>query len=198
MCAKAFEITTTVLLRSYKSSDALNNIPATIYEAVRATSAATSFFDPVKIGPQERNFVDGGLGANNPVEQLWNKAQNIWCTDREVELRGVLKCFVSVGTGNPGRRPIVDGALKFFSETLVGITTRTEDTAKLFIERHRRLCEDRRYFRFKVEQGLQDVGLEEYKTEALIEAATAAYMDGQETKSAAQACAMNLKQKQLR
>lgn len=188
---------TTVLLRSYQSHDALNNIPATICEAVRATSAATSFFEPATIGPRGRKFVDGGLGANNPVEQIWNEAQNIWCSG-EVELRDLLKCFVSLGTGNPGRKLIAEGAMKFFSETLVGIATQTEDTAKVFIERHRNLYVAKRYFRFNVQQGLQDVGLEEYKKEALIDAATAEYMDSQETKSAAQLCAMNLKQKQCK
>ncbi|CZR68366.1 uncharacterized protein PAC_18265 [Phialocephala subalpina] len=195
VCAKAYELTTTVLLRSYDVDDALNNIPASICEAVRATSAATSFFDPVTIGPRGRKFVDGALGANNPVEQLWNEAQTIWCRDKEVELAALLKCFVSIGTGNPGRKAIADGSLKFFSETLVGIATQTEDIAKIFVERHRRLYESRRYFRFNVQQGLQDVGLEEYKAAALIDAATAEYMDGQEIKSAAQECAVNLKQK---
>jgi hypothetical protein len=79
---------------------------------------------------------------------------------------------------------------------LVNIATQTEYTAKLFVERHRRLYEGRRYFRFNVQQGLQELGLEEYKKTALIDAATTEYMDLQETKSAAQECSMNLKQKQ--
>lgn len=197
VCAKAFEVTTTVLLRSYTSNNELNNIPATICEAVRATSAATSFFDPVTIGPRKRKFVDGALGANNPVEQLWNEAQNIWCQKKGVELSALMKCFVSIGTGNPGTKPIATRALKLFTETLVRISTQTEDTAKVFIERHRSLYEGKRYFRFNVRQGLQDIGLEEYKAVALIDAATAEYMDQQETKSAAQDCAMNLKQKRF-
>lgn len=45
-------------------------------------------------------------------------------------------------------------------------------------------------------KAFRTVGLEEYKAAALIDAATAEYMDGQETKSAAQECAINLKQKQ--
>jgi predicted acylesterase/phospholipase RssA len=118
VCAKAAEIATTVLLRSYKSRDALNNIPTTICQAVRATSTATSFFEPVTVGPRGRKFVDGGLGANNPVEQIWNEAQNIWCTG-ELELHDLLQCFVSVGTGNPRTKPIAIGVLKLFLETLV-------------------------------------------------------------------------------
>lgn len=185
-----------MLLRSYTSDDALNNIPASICEAVRATSAATSFFEPVTIGPRGRRFVDGALGANNPTDQLWNEAQNVWCQDENNELSALLKCFVSIGTGNPGIKPIAGGSLKFFSETLVSIATQTEDTAKVFATRHRLLYETKRYFRFNVQQGLQNVGLEEYKKAGLIDAATAEYMDGQEVKSAVRECAVNLKQKQ--
>ena len=182
-------------MRSYKSRDALNNISATICEAVRATSAATSFFNPTTIGPRGREFVDAGLGANNPVEQIWNEAQNIWCSG-EQELQQFLKCFVSIGTGSPGLKPIAKGAFKFFSETLVNIVTQTEETAKVFINRHRYLYQRKRYFPFNVQQGLQGVGLEEYEKEALIDAATAEYMDSQQTKLDVEACVSNLRLKQ--
>ena len=86
--------------------------------------------------------------------------------------------------------------MNFFSKTLVSIAAQTEDTAKLFVARHRNLYEGKRYFRFNVQQGLQDVGLEEFKKVALIDASTAEYMGLQETKSDARACAINLKQKQ--
>jgi hypothetical protein len=99
-------------------------------------------------------------------------------------LQQLLKCFVSIGTGHPRTKPIAEGALKFFSETLVDIATQTEETAKVFINRHRYLYERKRYFRFNVQQGLQGVGLEEFEKEALIDAATADYMDSQQTKSA--------------
>jgi predicted acylesterase/phospholipase RssA len=184
-----------VLFRSYTSSDTLNNLPSTICEAVRATSAATSFFEPVVIGPRQRKFVDGALGANNPVEQIWNEAQNVWCSGH-TELNDMLKCMVSVGTGNPGTKSIQDNLVKLFTKTLVHIATDTEDTAKLFIARHRKLHETNRYFRFNVQQGLQDVGLEEYKEMGLIDAATANYMDMQEIKSTTDKCVINLKQKQ--
>jgi hypothetical protein len=140
--------------------------------------------------------VDGALGANNPVEELWNEAQRIWCKDDQAELSEILKCFVSIGTGHPGTKPVQENAYKFFRDTLASIATQTEHTAKLFLERHLRLCESKRYFRFNVQQGLQGIGLQEYKAEPRIVGATAEYMDGQETRSAARECAMNLKQKQ--
>jgi hypothetical protein len=126
---------------------------------------------------------------------VWNEAQTIWCPDG-VELGEALKCLVSVGTGDPGRKPVREGAWKLFSETLVSIATQSEDTAKVFVERHRRLYEGKRYFRFNVQQGLQGLGLEEYKKAALIDAATAEYMDSRTNRAAARDCAFNLKQKQ--
>ena len=196
VCAKDVAVTSTILIRSYHCSDELNNIPATICQAVRATSAASSFFDPVTIQPYGRRFVDGGLGANNPVEQLWNEAQRIWCKDERIELSDILKCFVSIGTGHPGIKALNEGAWKFFRETLLSITTETEHTAKIFLERHLRLYESKRYFRFNVQQGLQGVELQEYQAVDRIASATVDYMDAQETRSAAQECAMNLKRKQ--
>ncbi|KAM7207996.1 hypothetical protein V8F06_014960 [Rhypophila decipiens] len=71
----------------------------TICEAALATSAATGFFDPVSVGA--RHFVDGSLGANNPVDQVENEASDIWCAETG-NLQPLVKCFISVGTGNPG------------------------------------------------------------------------------------------------
>jgi hypothetical protein len=107
-----------------------------------------------------------------------------------------VKCIVSVGTGNPGKKPVADGIWKFWNETLVKIATETEETAKVFVSHHRDLYEGKRYFRFNVQQGLQGVGLEEFQQSALIEAATSTYMGEQELLSQTMACAMNLGQKQ--
>ncbi|RDW89126.1 hypothetical protein BP6252_01158 [Coleophoma cylindrospora] len=127
VCAVAAENSATVVLRSYTSTEALNNLPATICQAVRATSAATSFFEPVTIGPYKRNFVDGALSANNPVDEIWNEAQNVWCTG-DTELNDMLKCVISIGTGDPGTQPIAEGIVKLFSRTLVQMATETQNT----------------------------------------------------------------------
>ena len=81
VCTIAKETTGITRLRSYSLADELDN-PATICEAALATSAATTFFDPVKIGA--RKYVDGALGANNPVDEVEGEASNIWCPGREI------------------------------------------------------------------------------------------------------------------
>lgn len=77
-------------LRSYNLPDELN-IPATICDAALATSAATGFFDPVSIGA--RRFVDGALGANNPVDEVEGEASNIWSDTGGSEAFGQMLYF---------------------------------------------------------------------------------------------------------
>ncbi|KAI9652559.1 MAG: hypothetical protein M1821_008366 [Bathelium mastoideum] len=173
VCATAHETTSATRLRSY-SLPSKRDISATICEAALATSAATGFFDPVCIG--ERKFEDGGLLANNPAEEVEEEAANIWCSDSR-EVMPLVKCFVSVGTGNPGKKAIEDNMLKFLSKTLVDLATETERTEKRMIARWARLFTEKRYFRLNVEQGLQDIGLAEYKEQGRIEAATEEYLD---------------------
>jgi predicted acylesterase/phospholipase RssA len=179
-------------LRSYALPDE-GDIPATICEAALATSAATGFFDPVSIGA--RQFVDGALGANNPVEEVEREAMNIWSSDTG-DLKPLVKCFVSIGTGNPGKKVIEDDMLTFLSKTLVGITMETEETERKFIARWAKHYDENRYFRFNVDQGLQEVGLAEYKEQSRMEAATDEYLRHQAQKFRVRDCVQNLQQKQ--
>lgn len=180
------------VLRSYTLPDE-GDIPATICEVALATSAATGFFDPVSIGA--RQFVDGALGANNPVDEVEGEASNIW-TSRTGDLKPLVKCFISIGTGNPGKKAIQDNMLKFLSKTLVGITTETEETERRFIARWAKHYDEKRYFRFNVDQGLQEVGLAEYKEQGRMEAATDKYLRHQAQKVRVRDCVENLQLKQ--
>jgi len=192
VCAASKESSRITRIRSYSRSDELA-VPATIRQAAMATSAATGFFDPVSIG--DRHFVDGALGAINPVDEMEGEAFDVWCPDAP-DLKPLVKCLLSIGTGNPGMKAIEDGAFKFLKETLVQITTETEKTADNSIGRWKYLYEHHRYFRFNVEQGLQDVGLEEYKAQGTIEAATELYVKHQAQKSGFRKCVQNLQTKQ--
>lgn len=180
-------------LRSYDLPDEPDNVHATTSEAALATSAAPSFFDPVSIGV--RTLVDGALWANNPVDEVEREASDIWCPDTG-DLKPLVKCFISIGTGKPSQKAIEDKMFKFLGDTLVRIATETEDTARKFIARRRGHYDVKRYFRFNVEQGLQDVGLEEYKERSKIEAATEFYLGDQAQKFQVRDCVKNLKQKQ--
>lgn len=169
------------------------SLPCTIWEAALATSAASGFFDPVKIGA--RQFIDGALGANNPVEHVESQAMDVWCDD-DGNLKPLVKCFVSTGTGNLGKKPIEDRFDKFILGTLIKIATETEHTAEKFTQRWRQHYEEKRLFRLNVAQGLQDVGLEEHEKSGVIETATSQYLEEQVQRSSLRDCVRNLKAKQ--
>jgi hypothetical protein len=160
---------------------------------VLATSAATTFFEPVTIGA--RKFADGELGANNSVDEVEGGASDIWCAQTG-NSKPLVKCLMSIGTGNPGKKAIEDKMLKFLSRTLVDIATQTENTGKRFIAKWRQHFDEKRYFRFSVDQGLQGVGLAEYQEQGAIEAATDGYLDHQSQEFRVRDCVQNLKLKQ--
>jgi predicted acylesterase/phospholipase RssA len=155
------------LFRTYEARDvgptsALPGGPfCKIWEAVRATSAAPLFFDSIHLGPEEdkQEYVDGGVGCNNPCNQLYREARRIW-PERKIE------CIISLGTGIPRILSKEDPTLynswwpKDWFETLARIATLCEKTH----EDMRRIKElNGKYFRFNVQQGMQRISLEEWK-----------------------------------
>lgn len=192
VCTIAKETAGITRLRSYTLPDE-RDIPATICEAALATSAATGFFDPISIGA--RQFVDSALGANNPVDEVEGEAANIWCSGTG-DIKPLVKCFISIGTGNPSKKAIEDNMLRFLSKILVGIATETEDTERKFVARWAKHFDEKRYFRFNVDHGLQEVDLAEYKEQGRIEAATDEFLRHQAQKFRVRDCVENLRQKQ--
>ena len=159
-----------------------------IWEACRATSAATAFFDPIAIGPYEEEFIDGALGANNPVYTVWSQAQDLWGAD---QLQHKLRCLVSIGMGVPSLKPFRDDIFHI-GDALVALTTKTEQTAEQFCRDKSSLNDEGRYYRFNVLQGLEDIGLEESKKKKEIAAATGRYITSQDVFKQMKACANNL------
>jgi len=47
-------------------------------------SVALSFFNPIIISDFKKSFINGAIGVNNLVYEVWNEAQDIW-------LSGLLK-----------------------------------------------------------------------------------------------------------
>ena len=91
------------ILRSY-NVEGVSKSKCAIWEAARATTAAPSFFKPMKIDnpPPAIMYIDGGLGYNNPARLALVEAQRIWNSKkREI-------CLVSIGTGQRSAVSIVD------------------------------------------------------------------------------------------
>lgn len=82
------------IFRNYKYGAYKPNKPmkAKIWEAARATSAAPTFFPPMKIDDVE--YIDGGIGNNNPTLEASNEVQNM------LKLKELdIACVFSIGTG---------------------------------------------------------------------------------------------------
>jgi predicted acylesterase/phospholipase RssA len=190
VCATSKETSETVCLTSYRTlrgnNDLLNSV--SIWEACRATSAATSFFDPIAVGKFGEEFVDGATGANNPVRELWDQAQLAWGPE---PLEDRIKCLVSIGTGMPSLKPFKDDALHI-QKTLAAIATETEQTAERFRRERTSLDNTGRYHRFNVHHGLENIGLEEAKKVKEMVAATRKYITSQEVYKQMQSCATNI------
>jgi hypothetical protein len=135
-------------------------------------------------------FVDGALGANNPVDQVEEEAREIWCSDTG-NLQQLVKCFVSIGTGKLPTYNIHDRIDKFIA-TLAKMATDVEKTAEASMKRWRQHLDQGRYFRFNVDHGLQTVGMKEYKKKGEIQAATYKYLNSQVQSSSVQRCVENL------
>jgi hypothetical protein len=129
-------------------------------------------------------YVDGALGRNNPIRPLLDEAKQIWPSRP-------IGCVLSIGTGvalstNVGR------TLKPLMETLKSISTEAEETARE-VERemeHEHGPRQGIYFRFNVQNGLQTVGLEEWKKLDCTAVATRDYLKSE--RGRVQRCASQL------
>jgi hypothetical protein len=158
-----------------------------IWEVGRASSAAPTFFDPLVVQSSKETLVgtvpldlvelisinsrrssDGGLGFNNPIYELWEEAQDVLKYQP-------LRCLVSIGTGMPGVQP-VGSSLKTLFETLRAIATETQKTHERFSLSHAENTKGR-YFRFNVDRGMENIGLDEYKRIGTMHELTRGYLD---------------------
>jgi patatin-like phospholipase/acyl hydrolase len=163
-----------VLFRTYDSP----HEPAaacTIWEAARATSAAPTFFKRIEIGtaPLAEAFIDGGLGRNNPTGILLEEAKILFPTQR-------VACVVSIGTGdmNPAAIPRPSMMQRVIpTEVIHAIADIATDCEATNQDMLKRFADTRGvYFRFNVQQGMQNIKLGEWDRVAEVSAHTRQYM----------------------
>ncbi|KAH0556296.1 hypothetical protein GP486_005779 [Trichoglossum hirsutum] len=171
VCAIRADMRSLIRFRNYSVEGAADLQPK-IWEAARATSAATTFFDPITVGKFGQTFVDGGGGYNNPVQEAYEEALSCW-ENRDIE------CIVSIGTGQSPLKAFGNN-LKQVGQTLIDIATDTDEKAALFARNHPQFDgegAERRLFRFQVARGLESVGMVEHKKIKDIATATQVYME---------------------
>ena len=171
-----------VLLRTYETGSAPINCK--IWEAARATSAAPTFFPSIKFQDYTGGeFIDAGVGCNNPTKTLIKEAKSYY------RLKGYdttkPTCIVSIGTGQKDLIQLHKAASVFWFKDRTGLSiapvlgdivtdcenTHDEVTLTCFEEN----IADR-YFRFNVPQGMQNIVLDEWEKAADIRSYTDKYM----------------------
>jgi calcium-independent phospholipase A2-gamma len=149
-----------------------------IWEAARATSAATTFFAPMTIKSRgiQREFLDGGLGANNPVHELWQEAAKAFGPG---PLEPQIQCLLSIGTGKP-KLEAFGKSIWAVGQSIINIATETQATANRFESEYEDLFTEDRAFRFNPPD-INEVGLEDASKKAIIAVRTEAYCNNPET-----------------
>ena len=183
-----------VLLRTYPTG----SIPLSccIWEAARATSAAPTFFEPIKFEAHVGGaFIDGGVGCNNPTKVLVKEAKSYY------RLKGYKAtqptCLVSVGTGQKDLIQLHEAASMFWFKDRSGLSIapalgeiatdceNTHDEVLLtFLENNARNS----YYRLNVSQGLQRITLDEWRKKDDIKTYTDKYLRLNQTEQDLLAC----------
>ncbi|KAF3214016.1 hypothetical protein TWF106_009370 [Orbilia oligospora] len=182
VCAVKGEDKMPVFLRSYDNEKQSDHYSADIkiWEACRATSAATTFFDRFERTSQgvRQTFVDGAFAYNNPVSRVHQEAIDLW-GDKE-------SLLISIGTGDKPDSSMT-GGLKSLLAGIVDIVLATDKEDREFKEEHLDLIDAGLFYRFNV-QGIARIGIEEYKKLDEISAVTKSHLSRPDTNRSMKFC----------
>lgn len=160
-------------MRSYADSTNIDGL--TMWQAARATSAAPTFFKRLVIGKNE--YIDGGLGSNNPCKALLRELERIYQRDTSQ----TVSCIINIGTGIPKVNSLKKLKGLGFSwwldvvRTLEEISTDCEVAADEMASLFQSTTDF--HFRFNVEQGLQGIEMDKHEELNAITAHTEVYLD---------------------
>lgn len=157
------------LFRSYYTRS--DGTTCKIWEAIRATTAFPLLFEHISIGPSRYEkvaYTGGDLLESNPIKLLVNERNSLY------EIHDTIPaphgCIVSLGTGKPEVISLVDYRIgdvnaeeKLFN-ALEKMATNCE-TAHQEFGNDAPLGMEEIYFRFNVEQGLQNIADSDWKSD---------------------------------
>ncbi|PGH12599.1 hypothetical protein AJ80_06657 [Polytolypa hystricis UAMH7299] len=150
------------LFKTYDMSTAFDS--CTIWQVARATSAATTFFKPIKVGRDSIEFIDAAFGYNNPCEILIEEGQRQFPGHSQMRV-------LSIGTG-VGHVVPVGNWLSVIKARKKLVTSSKMVAASL----DHRYGGTGQYHRFNVDDGLQDITLSDWKKASKISAHTHNYL----------------------
>ncbi|KAI9841344.1 MAG: hypothetical protein M1837_000777 [Sclerophora amabilis] len=181
--------TVTVQPQALRTYSVRSKVPVecTIWQAVRATSAALTYFEPIRFGHPPESWVDAGLGFNNPAKALLKEAEYIWRDDDDNFNRNDIGLFLSLGTGIPRViRPSSGGNMSRLAKDIsarLGVPVDVIEMMQGSVTDAERVAHEMRsdlhrsvYHRFNVDQGLQEVELFDYESVERMTADTKEYL----------------------
>jgi hypothetical protein len=162
-----------VVLRTYQVR---SQVPFTItvIDAALASCSAQPDFAPVSSGSgyKRKVYVAAGLGASNPVSDAITEAHELFGDDSSVAF------LLSIGTGHPGTIPIPPDGNADIHKLVRDMMNDCEQRAQ---EIERRLGRVGVYFRFSVQQGMQNIHGDQATDPSWISSQTDAYLSDQRT-----------------
>ena len=188
-----------VLLRTYRTGSA--PVSCSIWEAARATSAAPTFFPPIKFASQTGgNFIDAGVGTNNPTKVLVKEAKSYYRMKSYKATQPT--CLVSIGTGQQNLIQLQHAASMFWLKDRLGlsiapvlgeIVTDCENTHDEVLLSHLDNNARDQYYRFNVPQGMQQIMLDEWAKKDDIKTYTDNYLRLNQTEQELLDCVKRLR-----
>lgn len=185
------------IFRSYEA--VVNSGPdCTIWEALYATMAHPDLFKSIDIRDNQNSliplsFVGGELGCSNPINEVLREVKDIY-PSRHVS------CILSVGAGHTRTIHVPDLSLpqRVLSTpaiiTMKNMATDCERVAEDMSKRFKGIPGF--YFRFNVDQGMQNVGVDEWEKRSELAGHTKAYMRKEETNQRMDQAARAIKERE--
>jgi patatin-like phospholipase/acyl hydrolase len=151
-----------------------------IWEVARATSAATTFFKPIKCGRDKIKFCDAAFGTNNPCEVLVDEAGRAF-PNKEIA------CILSIGTGLSRAVDITGNPVG-----IVAALKKMATNSKAVDDRMQRSkfndSAGRVYWRLDEKAGVGDLKLDDWKKLSKLSALTHNYINAPQTEAEINGC----------
>ncbi|KAI9715702.1 MAG: hypothetical protein M1812_005854 [Candelaria pacifica] len=187
-----------VLLRTYQTGSA--PVSCSIWEVARATSAAPTFFPPIKFSSQTGgDFIDAGVGCNNPTKVLVKEAKSYYRMKSYKATQPT--CLISIGIGQKDLIQLHRAASIFWFKDRSGlsiapilgeIVTDCENTHDEVLLSYLENNATDLYFRFNVPQGMQQIMLDEWAKKDDIKTYTDKYLRLNQTEQELLNCVKHL------
>ncbi|CAE7123276.1 unnamed protein product, partial [Rhizoctonia solani] len=162
---------TQVMFRSYQTR--ANPAPdCTIWETLCATMAHPDFFKSIDITEDSLKYtlVSGELGTSNPLAHVLTEVRELY-PGRHVS------CIMSIGAGHVGTIHIPDSTYHWASLAQgTRIKSMASDSERVAEEMAKRFQGTGVYFRFNVDQGIQDIEADDWEKLSSVNAHTRAYL----------------------